>query len=82
MILIYSKLPLNKEEIGSQINLLKDRLSMFFIDDTDFTYNNEANSKITKRSYSKSQYIFILYPLHQRDGILSNISINKSLDFS
>lgn len=48
MILIYSQLPFNKKEIHKQIDLLKDRLFVFFIDDNFFLFSTESNQKLLR----------------------------------
>lgn len=48
MILIYSQLPFNKKEIHKQIDLLKDRLFAFFIDDNFFLFSTESNQKLLR----------------------------------
>lgn len=48
MILIYSLHPLNKNEIVKQRNLLKERLSPFFITDDDFLCSTESNLQLLK----------------------------------
>ena len=48
MILIYSQLPFNKKEIHKQIDLLKDRLLAFFIDDNFFLFSTESNQKLLR----------------------------------
>ena len=48
MILIYSQLPFNKKEIYKQIDLLKDRLFAFFIDDNFFLFSTESNQKLLR----------------------------------
>jgi len=48
MILIYSLHPLNKKEMDNQRNLLKERLSPFFITDDDFLFSTESNPQLLK----------------------------------
>ncbi len=48
MILIYSLLPLNNNEMDKQRNLLKERLSPFFITDDDFLFSTESNLQLLK----------------------------------
>ena len=48
MILIYSQLPFDKAHIDSQIDFLKDRFSMFFVDDNSFLYSTESNQQLLK----------------------------------
>jgi len=48
MILIYSLHPLNNNEMDKQRNLLKERLSPFFITDDDFLFSTESNLKLLK----------------------------------
>ncbi len=48
MILIYSLLPLNNNEMDKQRNLLKERLSPFFITDDDFLFSTESNPQLLK----------------------------------
>lgn len=48
MILIYSQLPFDKQHIDEQINLLKDRYSVFFVDDNSFLYSTESNQLLLK----------------------------------
>jgi hypothetical protein len=47
MILIYSN-PFDKKQIDDQINLLKERLSIFFINDDDFIYSTESNLNLLR----------------------------------
>ena len=48
MILIYSSPPLDKDRFNQQRNLLKERLSPFFINDDDFIYSSETNLQLLK----------------------------------
>jgi hypothetical protein len=48
MILIYSQNPINKDEIDNTINQLKDKLSLFFVDDDDFIFSTETNHKLLR----------------------------------
>ena len=48
MILIYSQLPFNKKEIHKQIDLIRNRLSAFFIDDNFFLFSTESNQKLLR----------------------------------
>ena len=48
MILIHSLHPLNKKEMDKQRNLLKERLSPFFITDDDFLFSTESNPQLLK----------------------------------
>lgn len=48
MILIYSQLPFNKKEIHKQIDLIKNRLSAFFIEDDFFLFSTEFNQKLLR----------------------------------
>jgi len=48
MILIHSLHPLNKNEMDKQRNLLKKRLSPFFITDDDFLFSTESNPQLLK----------------------------------
>ena len=50
MILIYSQNPINKDEIDNTINQLKDKLSLFFVDDDDFIFSTETNHKLLRES--------------------------------
>jgi hypothetical protein len=60
MILIYSLHPLNKREMDNQRNLLKERLSPFFITDDDFLYSTESNPQLLKEViHHHKVYLFI-----------------------
>jgi hypothetical protein len=48
MILIYSSPPLDKIQVDNQINILKDRLSPFFINEDDFLYSTESNLNLLR----------------------------------
>ena len=48
MILIYAPSPINSDEIHKQIDTLKNKLSMFFVDDNDFLFSTEANQKLLR----------------------------------
>ncbi len=59
MILIYSLLPLNKNEIVKQRNLLKELLSPFFITDDDFLFSTESNPQLLKELIDQHKvYLF------------------------
>ena len=60
MILIYSQHPLNEDEKDKQRNLIKDRLSMFFIDDDDFLFSTESSPQLIKELITHHKiYLFI-----------------------
>ena len=71
MILIYSQLPFNKKEIHKQIDLLKDRLFAFFIDDNFFLFSTESNQKLLRELKKYGTEIEL---------ILSN-EINRNLEY-
>lgn len=48
MIVIYSPIIFDDDKINSKINQLKDRLSIFFVDDNDFIYTTETNQKLLR----------------------------------
>ena len=50
MILIYSQNPIIKDEIDNTLNQLKDKLSVFFVDDDDFIFSTETNHKLLRES--------------------------------
>ena len=49
MILTHSTLPFDKTQIGNQINLVRDQLSVFFVDDKDIIFSTETNLKLLKQ---------------------------------
>ncbi len=60
MILIYSSLPFDKMQYNNQRNLIKDRLSSFFIEDNDFIYSTESNVDLIKKLILNHK-IFLFY---------------------
>ena len=59
MILIYSHHPLNENKKDKQRNLIKDRLSMFFIDDDDFLFSTESSPQLIKELITRHKiYLF------------------------
>lgn len=60
MILIYSPFPLNENQIHNQMELFKDKLSMFFVDDNSFIYSSETNQKLL-REIIINHKVFLFY---------------------
>jgi len=50
MILIYSQLPFDKAQIYKQRDFLKERLTMFLVDNDSFIFSTESNLTLLKES--------------------------------
>lgn len=59
MILIYAPSTISSDEIQKQIDTIKDRLSIFFVDDNNILFSTEANQKLLRELIiNHSIYLF------------------------
>jgi len=76
MILIYSLRPLNKKEMDKQRNLLKERLSPFFITDDDFLFSTEPNPNFLKEMIPHHKlYLFYIHSISVRITLMILVSL-------
>lgn len=69
MILIHSRTELASEDKEAQRNLIKDRLSPFFITDDDFLFSTESNPLIVEESITQHKVCLLFVKSLQEVGL-------------
>ena len=59
MILIYSSIKEDQNKIDKTIEILKERLSIFFVETNDFIYTTETNQKLLRNSILNNNIILV-----------------------
>ena len=80
MILIYPSSPIDKNKVDNTIQILKDRLSVFFIDDGDFSFSTEKNQYFLKKLILTYK-VFLFYTFSIKEMGFSPTEISELITF-